>query len=127
MRRYCTTLTITNPPTVLGSYRWRWLADLIVRWHNRNGRKEIELSDVNCDPQSVIKMHHDHLMTLEERNKAWEELAEYQDGTRRPPVSVIEALYSLVARDDMGRWTTVHDSNQVVDPDVAATLDKVLA
>lgn len=99
--------TTSITPVVLASFRWLWLAQVYSFV-----RCEPEIVSVDTSPQAVINI-------CEQRDDAIRAAADRDH--------LVRALWGMVARDDEGRWATVHAVDTVLDDETAEILSSVLA
>lgn len=96
-QRYSVVKETASPPRVVLTFPFLWMAELMARAYGGEDRG-YGVAITPSDPQTV-------LVLAMQRDQAQESLASLR---ATPPVGI---LFGLVARDDSGQWTTVHDAD----------------
>jgi hypothetical protein len=107
--KYSVINTLASPPRVKGSYPFHWMAHMAAVAWEAAGCHGIEVAETTTDPQEVIN------------------ICVQRDSVAAERQELAVALWGLVARDDTGVWTTVHNPDTAVDPSIGAILDRLTA
>lgn len=98
----------STPPTVLSTHWFGWVACLAASLYSRFSRHDrLDIATVDLRAQVLINACVNRDGAMEQRDAA------------------VEILANLVARDDAGLWTTVHDADVVVERQ--ADISRILA
>lgn len=100
-------------PQVLFESGFHWCARLIGAIWSLH-RDDVTIIQVDDSAQSIIDRHFDAQALVEELDRL--------GGVHQ----AVYALNGLVARNDAGKWTTVHDADTELDEATGAYLDRVL-
>jgi hypothetical protein len=106
--KYSVIVSRVSPPRVVITYPFRWMATVMAAAYGgeKNG---FDVAITPTDAQSFINV------------------CTHRDDLAQNLHEVVDALMTLVARDEKGVWTTLHDADTPVSDDTAALLDRLTA
>lgn len=104
-----------SPPKVLLTYPFKWMATVMAKVYGGDARG-FETAATPTDAQTVINI-------CVQRDTA----VDQRETVAADRVELVNGLWGLVARDDNGKWTTVHEPDTEIPAELGALLDRVLA
>lgn len=120
--KYSVVRTVNNKAVVLLTYPFQWMARAMAAVH---GGEEagFDIAITPTKAQTVINI-------CGQRDEAVMEAMEYRRElrlVRDRAQELADALVSLVARNDAGKWSTIHEADTELPEDLCAVLDRITA